>query len=347
MRGINIPIYLKVETNILKNIETYLSDAQINSSKILVVSGENHTAKLAEQVCIQLVKNYNISRIEISDNTIENVTKVNQKIIIEEYTTVIGIGGGRVLDVCKYASYTSRIDLVCIPTTLAHDGIASPIAVLKVGGKVKSLGCDVPKSVLIDLDIINKSPLISKKSGVGDILSNITAIYDWKLSGEKTGENVNDFSLMLSEISYNSIINHNCRDLNDMDFLYNLAQSIILSGLSMEIADSSRPCSGSEHLFSHALDLYNTRVNIPHGIQVAIGSVMSSYIQKQDFEKQINFLKEFQIPFSPLSAGIPNDIALSAWMNAKSTRIGRFTILDSIDYTEGFFKDVIQEINKY
>ncbi|WP_342508549.1 iron-containing alcohol dehydrogenase family protein [Sporosarcina sp. FSL K6-2383] len=346
MNGINIPIYLKVDTEIFNKIKNHLNEEQLDLTKVLIVSGLNQTAKLAEQVYNQLRKSLNVTHLQIEENTIENVTKINEKIILEEYSTVIAIGGGKVLDVCKYAAYTSRIDLVCVPTTLAHDGIASPIAVLKIGEEVRSLGCGVPKSVLIDLDIIRKSPIESRKSGVGDILSNITAIYDWKLSSKATNEEISEFSLMLSEIAYSSIVNHRCRDLDNMDFLYDLSKSIILSGLSMEISGSSRPCSGSEHLFSHALDIYG-ETKLPHGIQVAVGSVMSSYIQKQNFEEQINFLKEFNIPYSPLSAGISDKVALTAWMNAKSTRKGRYTVLDAIDYDKEYFMNIIQEINKY
>ncbi len=345
MKGINIPIYLKVDTNIIGEIKGYLNEMPIDLTKVLIVSGTNYTAGFAKQVHLQLKKESNISHMIIQDNTIETVVKINEKIILEEYSTIIAIGGGRVLDVCKYTSYISRIDLVCIPTTLAHDGIASPIAVLKIGDEVKSLGCDVPKSVLIDLDIIYASPLESKKSGVGDILSNVTAIFDWKLSGSKTGENINDFSVMLSEIAYKSIVNHRSRDLEDREFLYDLSKAIILSGLSMEITGSSRPCSGSEHLFSHALDLYD-EINLPHGIQVAVGSVMSSYIQKQEFKEQINFLKEFNIPYSPVTAGINEDLALSAWMNAKNMRKGRYTILNILENEQETYINAIKEINK-
>ena len=46
------------------------------------------------------------------------------------YDAVVGVGGGRTLDVAKYAASLSGLPVVAVATSLAHDGIASPVASL-------------------------------------------------------------------------------------------------------------------------------------------------------------------------------------------------------------------------
>jgi glycerol-1-phosphate dehydrogenase [NAD(P)+] len=342
---VQLPTSMKIEENLLEDLYKHISIFKLQ--KVLVVTGTGETSKYGTLV---IEKNKNvlddcIDHITINDNSIENVRYISDLIIQNEYTLLIGIGGGKVLDVCKYASHMCRIDFVCIPTTIAHDGIASPIAVIKFNDGVRSLGCEIPKAVLIDLDIILKSPDETKLAGIGDILSNITAIYDWKLSCNKNMDEINDFALLISDISVNSIINFQAKNLNDPLFLRELAISLVLSGLSMEIAGSSRPCSGSEHLFSHSLDLYFPNIRLPHGIKVAVGASISSYIQENRHLEIKEYLRKFGLPTSPKEAGIPDNIAIQALMLAKSTRKNRYTVLDEIELSETYFKHVLDKVN--
>ena len=95
----------------------------------------------------------------VENNTISYAMNLAERIIATDINCIVGIGGGKVLDVCKYASYISKTPYLAIPTTAANDGIVSPIAVLKrQDGKPKSLGAAVPSMVLIDTDVIIKGP---------------------------------------------------------------------------------------------------------------------------------------------------------------------------------------------
>ena len=74
---------------------------------------------------------------------------VAERVIATDIDCIVGMGGGRVLDVCKYASYISKRPLLSIATTMANDGIASPIAVLmRKDKKPKSLGCAMPSMLI-------------------------------------------------------------------------------------------------------------------------------------------------------------------------------------------------------
>ena len=346
MRAINIPSQVKIEFGIFENINNYLDNTALKLDKVLIVSGVGSTVNFAQEIKSKIEFKYAVEHIMVETNSMDSVLNITERIVFEEFTVIIGVGGGKVLDLCKYIAYISRIDFVAVPTSLAHDGIASPIAVLKVGNQVKSLGCNIPKLVLVDLEVIMASPLITRQAGVGDILSNYTATFDWKLAYKNGQSKIDDFALMLSDMAYTSVVNHPIRSVENIDFVKTLVQAVILSGIAMEISRDSRPCSGSEHLFSHALDSIEKDYTLPHGIQVAIGSVMAAYIQGQDFKKQMQFLKDFNIPYKPSMCGLSDEIVVQAWINAKGTRKGRYTVLDIVDsQNKEFFYNVVKNIN--
>jgi glycerol-1-phosphate dehydrogenase [NAD(P)+] len=62
----------------------------------------------------------------------------------------------------------------------------------------------------------------------------------------------------------------------DEDGLRLLGTALFLNGVAMELAGSSRPASGSEHLLSHALDAQGSA--LPHGLQVAVTSLVSLHL---------------------------------------------------------------------
>jgi len=143
----------------------------------------------------------------INDNLLDSSFELALFVINNDYNVIVELGGGKVLDVSKYAAFISKKEFISIPTAIAHDGIASLIAVLKCENSVKSLGCRVPSGIIIDLKIISHAPINLIKAGIGDTLSNLIAIKDWKLANKKGKEKINDFALLLSETAVNAVLN--------------------------------------------------------------------------------------------------------------------------------------------
>ena len=202
----------------------------------------------------------------------------------------------------------------------------------------KSIGTKLPTALFVDIDIILDSPMELIKAGIGDILSNYTAIYDWKLANEKEKDIANDFALLLSDMAFNMINNMQKEEkIKQNNFIRQLAEAIVLSGISMNIAGTSRPCSGSEHLFSHTIDrLYNKR-NL-HGYQVALGAIVSAYLQNRDYKMLINLLKRYNINVSPDNLKLNYEEFINCWIHAKESRKDRYTILDEIEDKELLIK---------
>lgn len=323
----NLPLFYKIDTNIKEFLVESIDKLRVKNIMFLT---DKIVYKLYAEEYISILKKYNVKLKFIEDNSISYSMSLAEKIIEEEIELIIGMGGGKVLDTCKYVSYISKIFFISLPTTVANDGIASPIAVLKdKEGFTRSLGAKVPSGILIDLDIIKQAPIEFLKAGIGDILSNYTALYDWKISGD----NVNDFAYLISKTAFNSIFYFRDKDLKSKKFLKKICEAIILSGISMEIAGTSRPCSGAEHLFSHYIDKYYFKNNL-HGLQVALGAIVDCYFQKRNYIELIKFLKELNINVSPKKLNISFEEFFNSWNNCKKMRKNRKTILDFIELSK-------------
>ena len=254
---------------------------------------------------------------------------------------IIGIGSGKVIDFAKMTAKVSKRPFMSFPTAVSHDGISSDRAVIGNGYSVPAVG---PDSIFIDTDIIIKSPYRLTASGCGDVIAKISAIEDWRLSHNVTGEEISEYLATASEAGAKCIIDcaKSIRKLEE-DGIRNLLEALILSGISMSMAGSSRPASGSEHLFSHALKtLYPQKASL-HGEECAVGAIMCSYLQGKDWKKVVNALKLIGLPTTADELGIPKNIIIDALVKAKEVRYDRFTILNHKNVNKETAKAVAEE----
>jgi glycerol-1-phosphate dehydrogenase [NAD(P)+] len=197
---------------------------------------------------------------------------------------LIGVGGGKVIDAVKYMSFLKKLPFISIPTSTSNDGFSSPGASLILRGKRISLPAKTPYGIIVDIDVIKESPEKFIYSGIGDLISNITALYDWKFEEENRITTIDDFASMISKKAVNSFVRTEYATIKDDLFIKELVDSLTMNGISMEIAGDSSPASGSEHLISHALDKY-AQVPQLHGIQVGIATYIMSKVQNHRFER--------------------------------------------------------------
>lgn len=333
---------LRIEENGLDLIFGILSDNNICGQMLLITEPkleEMYGKKVESQL-----KKINSLKIEyLKDNSSTYAMELAQYAIENDIDIIIGLGGGKILDVCKYASYISKKIFISLPTTLANDGIASPIAVLKCkDGKTKSLGAKMADVIVIDTTLMSNCPLQFIKAGIGDTISNYTALLDWSLAHNKKKDKINDFAYLMSQESLNTLLNTEFTKI-DENFIKVLANSIVLSGVAMQLAGSSRPVSGSEHLFSHALDFY-TNLNNLHGLQVALGTVSILKILNKDYSKILSYLKKFDVDINPRTLGIDENDFITCMKNASSMRKKRYTCLNEINLNEINLKKIYNEL---
>ena len=169
------------------------------------------------------------------------------------YEAVAGIGGGRTIDVTKFAAHMAGIPMVAVATNLAHDGIASPVSSLEHESGKGSYGVVMPVAVVVDLDRVRARPDPLASAGIGDVVSNLSAIADWELAAADTGEPVDGLAVAMARSAAQAVLHQPGHARSD-EFLTVLAEALVLSGLAMAVAGSSRPCSGGDHEIMHAID---------------------------------------------------------------------------------------------
>lgn len=270
-------------------------------------------------------------REAVSDNTRAEVRRIAGR-LQRDHDAIVAVGGGRPVDVAKAAAMVASEPVIVIPTQLSTDGIASPIAVIQEdSGDVVSERAQLPVAVLADLEAVAAAPASFARAGIGDLISNRTALVDWRLAAENTDESVDDFAALLSACAHLLIERLDLTDLREgrvtVPLARRLLDGLVLSGLAMEIAGSSRPCSGAEHLISHALDRLEPGT-ASHGEQVAFGTIVATALQGGDVEEVRGLVLAAGMKTAACGFGIAPDRLAEIVKSAPGTRPGRYTILD-------------------
>ncbi len=301
--------------------------------KVSLISGVN-VKKILKQKIEKSLKEKRIKFVwhTSKDNQISSLNQIQKDVKKDNSDLVAGIGGGRSVDTAKMVSFNLDIPFVSLPTAASHDGMASPFVSVK-SDKPHSIVATAPLGVFVDIDIIKKAPAKLLASGCGDLIANIIAVKDWQLGHKKTGEYYGMYSADLALMSA-KIVMENSRKYSQKGLDARvIVEALISAGVASCIAGSSRPCSGAEHLFSHALDKIAPGKGL-HGEKCGIGSIMMAKLQGQDWKKIIKTLKEVGAPTSAKQIGLTEDQIVNALMIAQELRPERYTILKEIKMTE-------------
>lgn len=333
---------LKIGTGTISEVEGTLKEAGING-KILYVPDPYVDSLYGSIVRPQIESAGRIKVQTVENNTIAYAMEVAERVIATDVECIVSMGGGKTLDVAKYAAFISKRPFLSIPTTMAHDGIVSPIAVLKrQDGKPKSLGCAMPSMMIMDTELIASCPPQLIKAGIGDTISNYMALKDWDFAVSRGKDDMNGYAYMMSRTSLNALMktqyDHICPEFLDV-----LANSLVLSGIAMDYAGSSRPVSGSEHLFSHALDYFCEKQNL-HGFNVALGTVAVLKIIGEDSDEVTSYLKRFEVDVNPEHMEIPEETFVYCMQHATEMRKNRYTFLHEADLNEKKLRRIYHEL---
>jgi glycerol-1-phosphate dehydrogenase [NAD(P)+] len=263
--------------------------------------------------------------------TVKDVEAVEERIRTLRPQIVFGVGGGTKIDVAKCSSSHQQIPFISVPTTATHDGIASPVSSVKGSEKPFSIMAQAPLAIIADTGIIMQAPWRYSISGCEDVIAKITAVKDWRLAHVERNEYYGGYAASLALMSAKHIL-HNIELMKNEneDSLRVLIEALISCGVSMSIAGSSRPCSGSEHLFSHALDMIRPNHAL-HGERCGIGTIMMAYLHEQDWKRIRDALKQLGAPTTAQELGVEGEDVLQALEMAATIRPERYTILNKLN----------------
>lgn len=347
---ITIPKLLRIKAGIIPKLGKYL--ASENMSSIVLLWGEGMEKILGDVVNsslahyqIRVLYSTEVTSIDIR-HCFENCLKVPS-----DTKGIVAIGGGKALDHAKYLAHNLKIPLMSVPTIISNDGICSSLSSLIVEGKRRTVKTTIPHAVVVDLDLVSSAPKHFIYSGIGDLVCKGSAIADWKLAYHQRGEYVDDFAVMMAQNAFDAFLHFFPKKLDDPNFLKVIVSSLILIGVAMEIAGSSRPASGSEHLISHALDQISKKPH-GHGIQVAVASIITSHLQGEGMDKIVSVLQETGFLDYVRANPLQRQELIDAIRLAPSIKSNFYTILSEEQQlakalafigTEPLFKEILAE----
>jgi len=334
LEKIESPRYIIFGPNAMGRTAEILSSLGMTGSAV-VVSGASMTAEVAEELISTLEGEVRAHHVVASEGGIEDVLKAVREARRVGADFLIGVGGGKPLDVTKLAAAELGVRYAVVPTSASHDGIASPAVNFSLSRQAEARlgglrGMEAPTAVIADTRIISRAPPETFKSGFGDLIAKFTAVRDWELAHKLKDEPYSEYAASMSLLSAKIATDHASEIKSGLEESTRiLVKALIGSGVAISIAGSSRPASGSEHMFSHALDMLCAEEGVrpaPHGIQVALGTIMMAYLQGQDWKWIREKLKEAGVPITAEEAGIGPDLVVKALTVAHKVR-DRYTIL--------------------
>jgi glycerol-1-phosphate dehydrogenase [NAD(P)+] len=339
-RMVACPLAVEVRNGAVAALPGLLSDRRISAGgHVAVVVGPG----LGEEIVAEVKPGLENGVVHsVNGGSVAAAVGLVDQLREGSHDAVVGIGGGRTLDVAKYAASLAGLPYVAVATSLAHDGLASPVASLEHDGRKGSYGVHMPLAVVVDLDYVRRCPRRQLAAGVGDALSNLNAVADWELAARENGETVDGLAAAIARSGAESLL-HRDDDLLGEDFLTSLAQSLILGGLAMAVAGSSRPCSGSCHEIAHALDELHPG-DRRHGEQVAVGALFGSYLREDPLTGALDTaLRRHAVPRTPADLGLTEEQFAAAVAHAPQTRPDRYTILEHLGMAEDEIRTRVHE----
>jgi glycerol-1-phosphate dehydrogenase [NAD(P)+] len=263
--------------------------------------------------------------------TTQDVEVVEERIETLRPQVVFGVGGGTKIDIAKCSSARQETPFISIPTTASHDGIASPLSSIKGFEKPFSIVSQAPIAIIADTSIIMRAPWRLAVSGCGDVIAKLTAVKDWKLAHDEKNEYYGGYAASLALMSA-KLVMENADQIkpSNEEGLRVLLEALISCGVSMSIAGSSRPCSGSEHVFSHALDMIKPNHSL-HGERCGVGTIMMAHLHKANWKRIRDTLHKLGAPTNAHELGVEGEDVVKALNVAATLRPERYTILNKVN----------------
>jgi glycerol-1-phosphate dehydrogenase [NAD(P)+] len=339
-RLIPAPLVVDVRRGAIAELGALLADRRIaTEGRVAIAVGPGQGDSLAARVEFSGAEFF-----RVEDGTVDTAVRLGKTLRAGAYEAVAGIGGGRTIDVAKFAANMAGMPMISVATSLAHDGIASPVSSLEHESGKGSYGVAPPVAVVVDLDSVRAAPERQVSAGIGDVVSDLSAIADWELAAADTGERLDGLAVTLARTAAHAVL-HQPGTVGSDEFLTVLAEALILSGIAMTVAGSSRPASGGDHEIMHAIDkLYPGTSN--HGELAGVGALFCAHLRGDTVQQQLvsACLARHGLPRTPAELGLSEAEFTKAVVCAPGTRPGRYTILERLDMTEG---EAAQQVGEY
>ncbi len=326
-KWMQLPRNVVVGHGVINDTGKVCKDLKLNGNA-LIIAGDTTFKAAGKTVVVSLEDSgFNVNFAKVENPTLDQVNKVEKisKEVKAEF--LLGVGGGKSIDIAKLASVHLDLPFISVPTAASHDGIVSSRASIIRNNKTVSEAAQTPLAVVADTGIIAAAPYRLLAAGCGDIISNYTAVRDWELAHRLRDEPFSEYASIISKLTAKILIDSAGLIKPGLEeSAWTVMKALVASGVAMSIAGSSRPASGSEHKFSHALDELAPKPAL-HGEQCGVGTIMMMYLHGGDWQEIRAALKAIGAPTNASELGIEEEYIIKALLQAHKIRPERYTIL--------------------
>ncbi|WP_423745912.1 NAD(P)-dependent glycerol-1-phosphate dehydrogenase (plasmid) [Haladaptatus sp. SPP-AMP-3] len=323
---IRLPRNVVVGHGVLSETTAAIDELHLHGTPLLVTSptpNEVAGRRVADQF---EDAGWGVETVVIEEASFESVQRVIDVANEVSPGYLVGVGGGKAIDIAKMASDEIGRGFVSVPTAASHDGIVSGRGSVPEEDTRHSVAAEPPLAVVADTEIIADAPWELTTAGCADIISNYTAVEDWRLAQRLQNVEFHEYAATLAEMTAEMLVDNADTirpGLEESSWV--VVKALVSSGVAMSIADSSRPASGAEHLFSHQLDRIAPGAAL-HGHQVGVGSIITEYLHGGDWRGIRDALATIGAPTTADELGIDAETVVEALTTAHEIR-DRYTIL--------------------
>jgi glycerol-1-phosphate dehydrogenase [NAD(P)+] len=327
---IRLPRNVVVGHDVLGDTAAVVADLHLGGRRPLVVTSPTPN-EVAGRRLVDLFEDAGVDPavVEIEAASFGAVERVIEAAEAADPGLLVGVGGGKAIDIAKMASDELDLGFVSVPTAASHDGIVSGRASVPEGDTRHSVAADPPLAVVADTGVLADAPWELTTAGCADIISNYTAVKDWRLANRLKGVEYSEYAGALSEMTAELLVeNAGAIRPGLEESAWMVVKALVSSGVAMSIAGSSRPASGAEHLFSHQLDRLAPGAAL-HGQQVGVGAIVTEYLHTGthgEWESIRDALASLDAPTTARELGVSAEVVLEALCTAHEIR-DRYTIL--------------------
>lgn len=306
-----------LEENLLENAGEHISKISRNT---LIVGGKIALSVVGESFFNSLTQEgieYKIKEF-IGYPTLENIEDIASYAKSIGADSIIGIGGGRVLDTVKAAGEQNEFPVITIPTIAATCAAWSALTVLYDSNGVAS-GYKIletsPNLILADITIISKAPVRYLNAGIADTIVKWYeflpyAIKDGKDLSLRIGLNTSKLILDILERSSIKASKDNEAQIITDELIEVVDAILVLAGLVGSITDGKYRAAIAHALHNSFTVLPETHDTL-HGEKVIFGLIVQFILEEKSEEetiKLISYLNELNLPITLEQLGIVEDV---------------------------------------
>lgn len=299
------PSFYKCEVGVLDQLEQLLTERSIQS--ILVVHGMKSLKAI--KTYIPQLSHVDTYFEEYNGECSQNeITRFKVKATELNVDAIVGIGGGKVLDLTKAAGHYADKDVILIPTLASTCAAWTPLSVIYDDeGKFVTYTI-FPRStymVLVEPRVILEGPLSYFRAGIGDTLAKWyearVLVHDLEHISVPIQVALNTAKLsreVLIRDSYQAILDCEKGELTP-EVLYIIESNLLLGGMVGGFGDRYGRIAGA-HSIHNALTNIPATHHLLHGEKVAYGILVQLALENdwKEVELLLPIYQQIGLPFS-------------------------------------------------